>query len=59
MTREQEITVLVIQDLALARLRNPPLDPNVEHDLMEILRLTRLITEPEPAPSADGPPGEG
>lgn len=29
-----------IHDLATARLRNGPLDPNVEHDLKEIVRLS-------------------
>lgn len=30
-----------ILDLAEARLRNGPLDPNVEHDLREIANLAR------------------
>lgn len=37
---------IAIHDLATARLRNPPLDPNVEHDLREIASLAnRLIEE--------------
>lgn len=31
--------LLAIHDLASARLRNGPLDPNVEHDLKEIMAL--------------------
>ena len=31
-----------ILDLASARLRNGPLDPNVEHDLREIVRLATV-----------------
>lgn len=42
MTRFQIEQVQAVIDLAEARLRNPPLDPNVEHDLREIARLARL-----------------
>lgn len=44
-----------ILDIASARLRNGPYDPNVEHDLREIVRLAAL-------PSGIGthyPPGMG
>lgn len=43
MTREQKHALQAILDLAEARLRNPPLDPNVEHDLKEIVRLAETI----------------
>ncbi len=32
-----------IHDLASARLRNGPLDPNVEHDLKEIVKLAARL----------------
>jgi hypothetical protein len=37
MTSDQRLQSIL--DLASARLRNGPLDPNVEHDLGEIVRL--------------------
>lgn len=42
-----------IHDLASARLRNGPLEPNVEHDLKEIVRLA------ERAPFRHYPEGMG
>ena len=33
-----------IHDLAAARLRNGPLEPNVEHDLKVIVRLAEALT---------------
>jgi hypothetical protein len=38
-------SLIAINDLAVARLRSPPLDPNVEHDLKEIVRLSRLAIQ--------------
>jgi len=34
---------MTIHDLAAARLRNLPLDTNVEHDLREISRLSAAL----------------
>jgi hypothetical protein len=53
MTREQKINVRAILDLAEARLRNPPLDPNVEHDLKEIVRLANELLPAVPNPTTD------
>lgn len=39
MTRDEKIKIRSIHDLASARLRNPPLEANVEHDLREIVRI--------------------
>jgi hypothetical protein len=38
-----EMAAQAILDLASARLRNPPLDPNVEHDLKEIERISTML----------------
>lgn len=54
MTREQKIYIRCIQDLAETRLRNPPLDPHVEHDLKEIARITHeLLDVPRPFDECD------
>jgi hypothetical protein len=37
--------MVAINDLAMARLRNPPLEANVEHDLKEIARLSYLAPD--------------
>ena len=58
MTRDEEIDVLSIHDLAAARLRNPPLDPNVEHDLKEIVRLAERLLSPS-SRSATGEEDKG
>lgn len=39
MTQDDHTKILSIHDLASARLRNPPLEANVEHDLREIVRI--------------------
>lgn len=51
MTDEQRLQA--IHDLASARLRNGPLEPNVEHDLKEIVKLA------EPRRSLPYPEGMG
>ena len=53
MTRNEEIAVQSIHDLASARLRNTPLDPHVEHDLREITRIANDLLAAAPAPSGD------
>jgi cell pole-organizing protein PopZ len=48
-----------IYDLATARLRNPPLDPNVEHDMKEMPKLAELFALGELKTTATSPPDPG
>lgn len=41
--QERGHQVQAIHDLAAARLRNPPLDPHVEHDLTQIVKIAENI----------------
>lgn len=59
MTREQQVDVLSIHDLASARLRNPPLDQRVEHDLREIVRITEKLLAPTESNGPDKKEGNG
>lgn len=46
MNESQRIRILSIQDLAKCRLDNGPLDPNVHHDLTEIVRISAELLRP-------------